>query len=162
MLSISLIFFAILVTPAFLLLSTKSNVFHLSLRVPNNDTTNNNCNNVAPSPNELPFGDMGSIQAISYDPVFERIFWIDGVSDTINSINLAGNETLVLEKYDKLKAASMGYDWKSGTIVWTEDYATKISGVTHDGWGSGVLYKYEFSPANYWESIQLAVDSENG
>ena len=151
-------------TPSFLLLSTNEEVYYLSLRVPNNTANSNtDCISSEPLPNELPLGYMGNIQAISYDPFSDRIFWIDGTSDTINSINISGNDSFVLGEYDKFNVASMAYDWRGGTVVWTEDFSTRISGVVHDGrGGAGVLYKYSFSPAQFWESSKIAVDSING
>ena len=153
------------VSDNFLLLSNSSKVFYLPLLDPEfvnqeQGAADSSCVDTPPPPRELPLGGMGKIQAISFDPLSERIFWIDGTSDTINSNTLDGTERRTVARYDSLNASSMAYDWRSGTVFWTENVGTQIDAVTHDGRGSGTVFEYPYSPANVWEPIKIAVDSK--
>ena len=114
-----------------------------------------------PTANKLPFGNMGSVQAITYDPLTQRLFWVDGKSNRINSITLSGDDRQVVGEYTDVNAVTIDYDWTSDTLVWSEDYSTRISATTTDGRASGVIYEYPFSLSDVWLPTRLAVYPRN-
>lgn len=159
-------------THSFLLLATKFDVFHLSVRNPALNTPSGDINSCLdshlpastselPTANKLPFGNMGSVQAITYDPLSQRLFWVDGKSNKINSITLSGDDRQVVGTYTDVNAVAIDYDWTSDTLVWSEEYSTRISATTTDGRTSSVIYEYPFSLSDVWLPTRLAIYPRN-
>ena len=148
------------------MLSTDSQILYLPLRDPafvnSDESSDHNCTDPPVlEPQRLPLGQFGDIRTISYDPLSEKVFWIDRAKGTVNWGFLNGSQRETLRTFDMIDPRSMVYDWNSGNIFWMETSDVQIDVLTFDGRGSGVMLEHNPNGPQFWLPNSLAVDSKN-